>query len=87
MNGIRGPDLLWRSEVLQTAWGLDARDELRLLDPQTGGWYPTLAEQDRQFIARGRQLAAQGQQLAEQDQQIRELKATLARYQKPRDHQ
>ena len=37
LNGIQGPDLLWRSEVLQTAWGLDARDELRLLDPQTGG--------------------------------------------------
>ena len=114
-NGVRDPGPLWRSEVLQTSWGLDARGELRLRDPQTGDWYPTLAEHDRQFLARGQQLdakdqqiAAQGQQLGEKDrqivaqgqqlgekdqqldekdQQIRELKAALARYQKPRDPQ
>ena len=98
-NGVRDPGPLWRSEVLQTAWGLDARGALRLQDPQTGDWYPTLAEHDRQFLARGRQLDEKNrqlatqdqqldekdQQLATQDQQIKELKALLARYQKPRD--
>ena len=49
-NGVRDPGPLWRSEVLQTAWGLDARGALRLQDPQTGDWYPTLAEHDRQFL-------------------------------------
>ena len=75
-----------------SAWGLDARGALRLQDPQTGDWYPTLAEHDRQFLARGRQLDAKDrqldakdQQLDEKDQQIKELKALLARYQKPRD--
>lgn len=35
LNGVR-PVPTWRSEVLQTAWGLDAQGELRLLDPRTG---------------------------------------------------
>ena len=92
LNGAQQPIPLWRSAVLQTAWGLDAQAELRLLDPRTETWYPTLEEHDRQFAARGRQIAEQGQQLdakdqqiAEQGQQIAELKAALARYQKPRD--
>ena len=92
LNGARQPVPLWRSAVLQTAWGLDAQAELRLLDPRTETWYPTLEEHDRQFTARGRQIAAQNQQIVEQgqqlsakDQQIVELKAALARYQKPRD--
>ena len=93
-NGVRDPGPLWRSEVLQTAWGLDVRGELRLRDPQTGDWYPTLVEHDRQFLARGQQLDEKDQlldekeqQLDEKEQQIRELKALLARYQKPRDPQ
>ena len=92
LNGARQPVPLWRSAVLQTAWGLDAQAELRLLDPRTETWYPTLEEYDRQFAARGRQIEAQdrqieeqGQQLSAQDQQLKELKAALARYQKPRE--
>ncbi len=99
LNGARKPIPLWRSAVLQTAWGLDAQAELRLLDPRTETWYPTLEEHDRQFTARGRQIEAQnrqldakdqqieeqGQQLSAKDQQIEELKAALARYQKPRE--
>lgn len=40
---------------------------------------------DRQFIARGQLLDEKDPQVAAQDQQIKELKAILARYQKPRD--
>ena len=41
---------------------------MRLLDPQTGEWYPTPAERNRQFEAK--------------DQQIEELKALLAQSKK-----
>ena len=99
LNGARQPIPLWRSAALQTAWGLDAQAELRLLDPRTKTWYPTLEEHDRQFAARGRQIEVQnrqldakdqqieeqGQQLSAKDQQIEELKAALAHYQKPRE--
>lgn len=85
LNGSRQPMPLWRSAVLQTAWGLDAQAELRLLDPRTETWYPTREEHNRQFTPRGRQIAEQGQQLDAKDQQIAERKAALARYPKPRD--
>ena len=99
LNGARQPIPLWRRAALQTAWGLDAQAELRLLDPRTKTWYPTLEEHDRQFAARGRQIEVQnrqldakdqqieeqGQQLSAKDQQIEELKAALAHYQKPRE--
>ncbi len=76
-NGVRDPGSPWRREVLQTAWGLDARGAGCLQDPQTGDGYPTLAKHDRQFRARGRQWD-------EKDQRIKELEALLARYPKPR---
>ena len=69
------PDAAGRrfSAVLGAAWSLappaflkkDRYLPLRLQDPRTGTWYPTIEELDRQF--------AQGQQ-------IDELKAVLARY-------
>ena len=76
---------LWYSAVLQTAWGLDAQEELRLLDPRTDAWYPMPEEHYSQCEARGRQLAEKDQQLKAQGQQIEELKAALARYPKPRE--
>ena len=79
------PARLWYSAVLQTAWGLDAQEELRLLDPRTDDWYPMSEEHYGQFETRGQLLAEQDQQLKAQGQQIEELKAALARYPKPRE--
>ena len=64
------PARLWYSAVLQTAWGLDAQEELRLLDPRTDDWYPMSEEHYGQFEARGQLLAEQDQQLKAQGQQI-----------------
>ena len=66
----------WHSEVLATVWGIggpqflgaDRYVPIRLLNPQTGEWYPTTAERDRQFEEKGRQ--------------IEELKALLAQSKK-----
>ena len=79
------PARLWDSAVLQTAWGLDAQEKLRLLDPRTDDWYSMPEEHYSQCEARGQQLAEQEQQLKAQGQQIEELKAALARYPKPRE--
>ena len=51
------PDGRWFSAVLDAAWGLgppafleqDRYLPLRLQDPRTGAWYPTIEERDRQF--------------------------------------
>ena len=75
------PARQWFSAVLDAAWGLaapaflgaDRYLPLRLRDPRTGGWYPTIEEHDRLFGEQSRQLDEQGQQ-------IDNLKAVLARY-------
>ena len=94
----------WHSAILATAWGIDRPQflnsdryaPLRLLDPQTGKWYPTTAEhnrqseekdrqieeQDRQIEEQDRQIEEQDRQIEEKDQQIEELKALLAQYKK-----
>ena len=70
------PDLdgRWFSAVLDAAWGLapsaflqkDRYLPLRLQDPRTGAWYPTIEEHDRQFRERKRQLDERRRQLNQQ---------------------
>ena len=79
----------WHSAILATAWGIDRPQFLnsdryapmRLLDPQTGKWYPTTAERNR-LEEKNRQIEEKDRQIEEQDRQIEELKALLAQYKK-----
>lgn len=73
----------WRSATLAMAWGIDCPQFLnsdryalmRLLDPQTGEWYPMTAERNRPFEEKDQQIEAK-------DRQIEELKALLAQSKK-----